>query len=642
MLREAEQQSWREYMVRFAGGQVDTTFDVRFYDIDLDIRIDTPWIEGRVRCDFDASVDGLDRIRLDLHDAFAIDSLSGDVSGFTFANDTITVELDRPYAAGEGASVTVHYRGVPELAGGLKGLRYTSHGGGQPLIATLSTPFLAHYWWPCKDGPGDKPDSVYIDIAIPDTVIAGLPLVATSNGRLDSVIVRGGKRVFQWRERYPIVPYYVMVAISNYRTFRQDYEGGSGESFPIDYSVFDESYDDAQQGVAQMPAAMDLFSSLFGTYPFEREKYGMTELGFYGAIENQTNTITNSLSLSWFDVSVHELAHMWFGDMITCRDWHHGWLNEGFATYAEALWDESVGGMGAYRANMAGNAYFGGGTVYLQDVSDPFGIFLGIIYQKGAYVLHMLRGVLGDEAFFGALLEYSQTPGFRYGHAVTEDFRDVCESVSGIDLDVFFEQWIYDEYYPSYEYGFWQDPATLRTRVTIEQTQEAMGRRAVFEMPVQLRFEFDGGGDTLVTVWNDMRVQTFEFPFAERVRQVVLDPDEWILRTASPVGIDEPGRDVSAPRFALAPNFPNPFNPSTTIAFEVPGNAGTDVPVSLVIHDVRGRRVRTLIDAPLAPGTHRAAWDGRDDRGRGVASGIYLYILRAGSRSLTRRMTIVR
>jgi aminopeptidase N len=637
-----EQQSWREYIDRFPDAEVDSTFDVRFYDIDVDIRIDSPYIEGRVRCDFDAVQDGLDRIRLNLHHALEIDSLTGNVSGFTFGNDTIFVDLDRPYASGESAQLTVHYRGEPELAGGLKGLHYTSHGGGQPVIASLSTPFLAHYWWPCKDGPGDKPDSVYIDIAIPDTVISGYELIASSNGILDGVIARDGKKVFRWRERSPIVPYYVMVAISNYRSFQQVYAGEFGESFPIDYYVFDEHYAAAQQGVARIPEVMGLFSSIFGAYPFDAEKYGMTQLGFYGAIENQTNIIQNSLSLSWFDVSVHELAHMWFADMITCRDWHHGWLNEGFATYAEALWAEHSGGIDAYRANMSGNEFYGGGTLYLQEISDPFGIFLTIIYEKGAYVLHMLRGVMGDDAFFEALDRYAQTPEFRYDHAVTEDFQRVCEEVGEIDLDVFFDQWIYDEYYPSYEYGFWQNPVTHETRMTIEQIQESLGRRPVFEMPVPLQFEFDGGADTLVTVWNDARVQTFDFAFAAPVRQVILDPDRWILREASPVGIDEPDADVVSPRFVLEPNYPNPFNPSTTIAFSIPQSPGGWVDARLTIFDIRGRRVRRLIDSPLAAGNHRIAWDGRDDRGREAASGVYIYTLEAGESSAARKMMLVK
>ncbi len=141
---------------------------------------------------------------------------------------------------------------------------------------------------------------------------------------------------------------------------------GGGESFPLDYYVFENDLNTAQQGVAQLPEAIQVFSDLFGTYPFDNEKYGMTQLGFYGAIENQTNTIQNTLSLSWFDVTVHELGHMWFGDMITLADWHHCWLNEGFATYSEALWDEHLYGFTGYKNNIANNEFWNGGTLYLR------------------------------------------------------------------------------------------------------------------------------------------------------------------------------------------------------------------------------------------------------------------------------------
>jgi aminopeptidase N len=638
-----EKQNWKEYIESRASVQPDTTFDVRFYHLQVDIAVDSSYIVGRTRCDFDAVSDGLSRIALNLHHSLAIDSITGNVSGFTSANDTIFADLDRPYGSGESATVTIYYRGEPALAGGLKGLNYETHAGGEPIIATLSTPFLAHYWWPCKDGPGDKPDSVYIDISIPDTVIAGRQLIAVSNGLLDTVVTAGGKRIHRWRERYPIVPYYMMAAISNFRHYRQDYEGAQGESFPLDYFIFAEDYETAVAGVEDVPEAMNVFSSHFGAYPFETEKYGMTQLGYYGAIENQTNTIINEMSLGWFDVTVHELAHMWFADMITCRDWHHGWLNEGFATYAEALWAEHTGGISAYRDNMQRNEYFSGGTLYLQDISDPFGIFIDIIYRKGAYVLHMLRGVLGDETFFNALYRYAQDPELRYGHAVTEDFQAICETESGMNLDFFFDQWIYDEYYPAYEYGWSQDPSTYTTRVTIRQVQEIYGWRPVFEMPVQIEFTFESEIDTMITVWNDSLVQHYDFLFAEPLRSVVLDPDKWILRHTELTGIedDHPGGVPQA--FSLEQNYPNPFNPTTTIRFTLPdSDVGAElIPLTFRVYDCRGKLVKTLIDGEQGAGEHTIVWDGRNDRGEPVGSGIFFYRLETPNNRETRKMLLL-
>ncbi len=242
-------------------------------------------------------------------------------------------------------------------------------------------------------------------------------------GYLKTLKSMDAEKTFMWRHRYPVVTYYVMVAVSNYVQFQDTYSGSSGISFPLDYYVFEDDLEASQEGVAEMPQVIGFFSDVFGVYPFSNEKYGMTQLGFYGAIENQTNTIINNMMISWFDVSVHELAHMWYGDMITCANWHHGWLNEGFATYAEALWAEHVYGYEGYLSNMALNQFFGGGTLYLQNAQDTFNIFQGIIYSKGAYVLHMLRGLTGDDVFFSSISDYSLNPEFMYNNATTEDLQ---------------------------------------------------------------------------------------------------------------------------------------------------------------------------------------------------------------------------
>jgi aminopeptidase N len=640
-----EQRNWAEYVQASRAFTVAGNFDVTFYHLSVELGITSPSLRGNVLCRFRSMEDSTRTIRLYLRREFVIDSIRGNVEGFTFNADTIFLLLDRAFGAGDTGSACVYYRGVPPVAGGLKGLRYVTHATNQRLIASLSTPFLAHYWWPCKDGPGDKPDSVCVDITIPDTSIAGIPVVAISNGTLTGVDSAGGKKTFRWRERYPIVPYYVMVAVSNYRDFHQAFTGTHGEQFPLDYYVFNEHLTAAQQGVADLPLVMAAFSERFGPYPFHTEKYGMTQLGFYGAIENQTNTIINNMGLSYFGVSVHELAHMWFGDMITCLDWHHGWLNEGFATYAEALWAEETGGFSAYKAYVQNFRFTGGGTLYLQDISDPFNIFIPIIYDKGASLLHMLRGVLGDTVFFNCLSTYAGNTAYRYGHATTENFRSVCEGVSGRDLGFFFTQWVYDQYYPMYEYRFTQNTTTGETSVLIHQTQSGLGRRAVFTMPVQLKFLISGGGDTTVTVWNDQEVQTFSFSIPQTIGSMEFDPDNWILKTAQVVAVAEeaaPGRPAA---FALEQNYPNPFNPSTTIHFSLPfqGRAGVESAtnashaVSLHVYDLLGRRVATLVDDVRGAGNYTVPFDAA-----GLASGMYFYKLVAGQYVAVRKMEVMR
>ena len=621
---EFERQNWIDKIIYETKMSEDTTFDVIHYEINLDIPLGLEFITGKVTCNFTAGIQNLSSINLQLSNAFTIDSISGNTIQHSFTNDTINIMLDRNYNIGEQASITIYYSGIPPVLNNTKGMRFETHGNNEPIIVTLSTPYLAHLWFPCKDGPGDKADSVYINITIPDTVINGNPLIATSNGTLTGIETNQNKRTFKWKELYPIIPYYIMAAVSNYSHFQQTVADNYIDSFPIDYYVFKEDSLTAVNGTIDIPEAMNLFIDKFGPYPFENEKYAMSQLGFYGAIENQTNTIQNNLSLNWFFISVHELSHMWFGDMITCANWHHGWLNEGFATYSEALYAEHIGGFSYYKTYIGSLKYMQGGTVYLQDTSDPFQIFIPIIYYKGSWVLHMLRGVLGDATFFNVINQYASDQRFQYGHASTEDFKEVCETVSGMNLEFFFDEWIYDEYYPTYTYQYSQDSLTNTLTLQINQTQGQNGWREVFEMPIKIKISLVGGSDTLVTLWNNQVSTEYNIPLTAKVNSLQFDPDEWILRT---VGRSTDVKDVAGKLFSyrLEANYPNPFNPSTSISFSIPERAI----VTLKVYDVLGNEITTLVNEEKPAGTYEIEFNSHSGDGRNLSSGVYFYQLKA-------------
>ncbi len=526
---DLEFQNFKEFVAKNATFKGDTNIDVKFYYLNISIGVESPFVGGSVLCRFEPEINGLTSLNLNLNPSLNVDSISEPCTSYSRSGNEININLNGSFNPGELIDLTIYYHGIPVLAGGYKGLRYENHGNNEPIIATLSTPYLAHYWYPCKDGPEDKPDSVYVDITIPDLSYNGINIIAVSNGILENVIDNGETKTFQWRHRYPVVTYYVMAAISNFVHFQDEFNGTGGENYPLDYYIFNEDLNSAQQGVEDMPAVLQFFSDIYGTYPFCNEKYGMTQLGFYGAIENQTNTIINNMSPSWFLTSAHELAHQWFGDMITCRNWHHAWLNEGFAVYSEALWIEHINGYQAYLNYIHTDEYFNGGTLYLQNDQDTFNIFQPIIYKKGAYTLHMLRGVVGDDVFFEALKNYATNPGLMYGDAVTEDMQQVFEETSGTDLDFFFEEWVYDEYYPYYMYNWIQNEDNSAS-VVIKQVQDTWGYRPVFEMPVRIRFDLLSGADTTITVWNDQQLQQYSFDLPEELLNVHIDPEKWILR----------------------------------------------------------------------------------------------------------------
>lgn len=561
----------------------DTNFNVVFYHIDVEVAIDSAYLQGSVSYIIILELNGLNSINLDLDSAFAIDSVSAPIASFGFTNNVLNLNFATSFNIGDTISFSVYYSGIPVLAGGYKGLRYETHDGNEPIIATLSTPYLAHTWWPCKDGTYDKADSTYISITVKDTIISNLQLIAVSNGLLDAVETSAGKKTFNWKHTYPCVPYYIMMTISNYDHFQQVYQD-TNYSFPIDYYVFSSHKATAQTGVANMPDAIGFFTSIFGPYPFLREKYGMTQLGYYGAIENQTNTITNNMSSSWFDISVHELAHQWFADMITCETWNHGWLNEGFASYAEALYAEHTGGYSAYQNYMVNFEFYGAGSVYMNDVSNPFTVFQPIIYNKGAYVLHMLRGVLGDSIFFKSIKTYATNSSFMYKNASTEDFQAICESISGQNLNYFFDQWIYDERYPIYSYDFEPWPAgSNHYEIAIEQSQIKHNWRMIFSMPMEIKVEYLDGTDSLFTFFIDC--QNFNRMIGNDVVNVQLDPNHKILcdikrDTNVDVGIYEISKDI----FSI---YPNPNNGSFNISIE----SGNNDNIQLSIFDLSGKEL---------------------------------------------------
>jgi aminopeptidase N len=615
-VRQLEMRSWQEAIAwEKKHADRDLNFDSRYVQIDIEVHFNDSTINATTATRFRSLVDGLSDIMLDFDDAFTIDSVFNNGAGFTLAGESLIVSLDQTYDSGEVFTVATTYHGHPRIIGGTKGFRFVSHQG-IPVVATLCTPYLAHTWWPCVDGPADKLDSVHVNITIPDTSYGGYPLYAASNGKLVGITpAQTGWVTYEWHENYPIVPYYVSIAISNYLIFSHYYHYAA-DSMEVPYYVFPEHYAQAQQTFAETVDMITFYAGLYGEYPFVTEKYSMAEIGFYGAIEKQTKTIMGNVSSSWYMIVVHELSHMWFGDMISPTSWHHCWINEGFATYSEALWWEGLYGLQAYHDYMDDMSYWDGGTIYLPDISNPFQIFLTICYDKGAWVLHMLRHVIGDSVFFDALYSYATDPQYMYGNASTEDVQHVFETVSGLNLSDFFQQWIYDERYPRYYY-WWtyteQKNGRYQIQVTVEQRQQDMGWRPVFVMPVDLVFTLPSG-DTTVVVQNNDTLQTYQFDFGEIPVALSLDPDRWILRYAIEVGIEEKPVDVIPAILPAVRCNPNPAVRSVYIEYHVPLSGECKIE----LYDVAGNRVLNIADGLHGAGVYNRTFDTGD-----LPAGVY-------------------
>lgn len=490
-------------------------YDVYFYGLDLQLIPEESKIKGKVVIAFQVIEDSIARLELDLTDNYTIEKINFENEQLVYAHegDLLTIELGKYLKNGQEAEIEVFYYGSPQT-----GAFNFDERMGQALIWSLSEPYGARSWWPCKDYPFDKADSASIQITVPEGLKVG------SNGTLAGEWTEDGWTTFLWKEQYPITTYLISVAAHPYQVEKDVFHYGEEDSMEVVHYIFPDHFEEVVEDYAKTIDMLEFYSEIFGLYPFTEEKYGHAEFPWGGGMEHQTLT---SLLGPYEYLIAHEMAHQWWGNMITCKDFHHIWLNEGFATYAEALWEEHSRGEQAYHDYMADNAYYGEGSIYVPDLSNDARIFSGSLsYNKASWVLHMLRHVVGDEVFFNILKSYGDSSR-KYGVATTEQFRDLCEQVSGQELAFFFEQWIYQENHPVYAYE-WQDENLgegYELSLTIAQEQAS----PVFRMPMDIWVEMVNR-DTLLRIDNHMSVQDYRFLLPEKVQRVVLDPDDWILK----------------------------------------------------------------------------------------------------------------
>jgi aminopeptidase N len=617
---------------------VQRQFDVHFYRLNLDIRPENHSLQGTVIIEGVTLAPALQHLKIDLFANMVVESViqNGASLNFQRSGNRLDIQLSAPLQSGEPFSIEIFYHGNPQAAG--LGAFNWSEFQGNPRIWTLSEPYGAPAWWPCKDDPADKADSVFLNITVPNN------LTAASNGLLTAIIPAPDSRhTYSWETRYPISTYLVFTAIADYAEFSDWYVTASGDSMPLQYYVFPELLEAAQEDFSVTAEMLCAFSALFGEYPFADEKYGMASVPGGASMEHQTLTTLNVKHITGTHSGqyaiAHELAHQWFGDYITMLRWPHIWLNEGFATYGEALWEEYRYGKEAYHRyiNNKDEGYFED-ALFVADTTDLRALFSRTVYHKGALVLHMLRGVLGDSLFFAVLKQYAANPVLAYGNAVTEDFQRICETVSGRDLSWFFEQWVYRPGRPVYEYRWESSNAGPPFRTVLEISQENTqpeNNTLPYKMPLQIRLA-GSGSDTLLTIWDSLPVQEFQFLTDFFPDQLEIDPQEWVLKKLRRI---EEGEFSGIPiRFKLSQNFPNPFNATTTILYGVPAPAY----VRIEIFDLVGRKVYAPQTEKVYTGFHRFTWDGNDNTGNPLPSGIYFYRFSDGKSSLTRKMLLIR
>lgn len=628
----------RAQMAMFSRDMAPTTeqqkIDIRYCALIFNMDISTTSMVNEFQIDLAVIDSGLEMIELDYSTSnlgvgdISVNTvlLNGDTIVFLHDNDLLQIPVIQDVEAGDLLSVRIFSESGPASNRDDQGFNW-DYEFGQRAIWTNSQPYNARDWWPSVDYPRDKADSLDIIVTIDDY------MTVASNGRLISTLDNGdGTKTWHWHVGHPIATYLVSLSIYEFYEWGDEYVDADNDTLPILFYTYSHPDDPNPYYMTEnyrlLPDMITLYADQFGPYPFMDEKYGHAEWGENYGMEHQTLT---SMGNPTERRVAHEVSHMWYGDMITCFSYHHVWLNEGFARYAEALWWEERYGEEGYRQKMEDSEYYGTGTIFVEDpeTENPFDWWLS--YCKAAWVLHMLRHITGDETFFEILQAYSDHPDYKYATATTEEFQGVCEDVSGIDLENYFQQWIYGSGYPHYR--------AYRAQTGEDLLVQVIQSGISFDMPVDFRITTTSTViDTVLRINESFMTFHFQIPSGEIVTDLVMDPDDWILKSTDyVVGLIDDSHQVPE-IFQLGENFPNPFNPETTIPYSL----SEDGPTHMSILDLKGREVTTLINTIKSRGHYEISWNGFNNEGFEAPAGIYFCQLKAGSQSAIQKILLVK
>jgi hypothetical protein len=440
----------------------------------------------------------------------------------------LLVTLPETLSTSDTFTIKVDYSGTPAATGSTVPFgapyRRETHGGSAPIIFTFSQPYGARHWWPCKDIPEDK---ATVDLHI----TTAKPYFVVSNGKLVSIEDLGEtKHRFHYSETYPVVTYLVSICCTNYSYVSGVYTSDDGlTTMPIGHYVYPENYEEEKNGMIGTLEAMDFFADLVGEYPFITEKYVTATHNSGSGMEHQTCTSMPEGNLSpdgRHRRNIHELFHQWFADCVTMDHYDHLWLNEGFGTYGEALYVEHYQGKTAYHDYVNGWDSSGVSNTAPLVSSSADAFSSSVVYRKGAWVLHMLRHVMGDENFFTAVKNYYDK--YAYNTVLTPDCQAEFEAVYGKSLDWFFLEWVYGIGRPTYTWSWYVEAnkADSTLHLTINQTQSG----SAFQMPIDVNISDINGNSWTSVVENTLKSQSFEIPLGDKAAfNVDIDPDNWIL-----------------------------------------------------------------------------------------------------------------
>jgi aminopeptidase N len=508
-------------------------YDITYHKLEFTVNPGVYSVSGKITTTYTALAN-MTSLTFDLSNTLIVSSVKINNVSLVFSQNTdeVVITLPTTQILGTQATVEVIYSGTPPQNGFGSFTSTTRGTAATPVLYTLSEPFGARDWWPCKQDLNDKINSIDVYITAPSQYIS------VSNGvEPEAPVFFGSQKTTHFHHNYPIPAYLICMAVTNYDVFTQLPNATTPTvTYPIVNYIYPETNSlSVRNQLAQTPLILDYFSTLFEPYPYSNEKYGHAQFGWGGGMEHTTVSFMQNFSRG---LIAHEMAHQWFGDKITCGSWKDIWLNEGFATYLASLVIEHFDGATAFitdKTNMINSiTSLPNGAVYLSETEalDINRIFDSrLSYNKGAMVLNMLRFKLGDTLFFQGLKNYLADINLAYKYAVTPNLQAHLEAVYGSSLAEFFNDWVYNQGYPKYAITV-QNIAAGQAKITVNQTTTDTSV-PFFEMPVPIRLTGAGGVSQDVVVNNTINGQQFTVAVPFSVTGVLFDPKKDIISKSS-------------------------------------------------------------------------------------------------------------
>lgn len=562
-------------------------YDVNFYSIDIAMNNLVTDISGTGEIHGTAN-EALDSVLFELFETLIITDIRVNGTSTPFSRLSSSVKVPVNITTGQPFIISIDYSGTPPNSasnplGGSGMTNATVPTWGNQITWSLSDPFYAYEWWPCKQSLTDKADSCSVKITVPSSCKAG------SNGLLENVIDLGnGTTRYEWNHKYPIEYYLISVTVGEYVEYNVT-ANPTGSSGPV--LIQNYIYDDPQvlttyqNDLDETVDFIELFADLFGPYPFQNEKYGHCMAPIPGGMEHQTMS-----TLGFFDkeLTSHELSHQWWGNSTTYASWSDIWVSEGFASYSEYLMKENLypteaaSHMNGVHASVKGGPH---GSVWCLDSLNPARIFSGrLTYDKGAAIIHTFRFLMNDDnAFFQAL--HNIQNDFYGSTAYGLDIRDYFSAASGIDLTDAFNEWYFGEGYPNYSTK-WNN---MGNDVIVEISHTTSSSTPTFTNDLELKFARSGMSDTTVRIAISSNLETVIIPNIINATELThVDPNNWIINNAWSILFDSSLGAAGVSELSANDEYsiaPNPSNGNFSIT------SSNNMINSVEIRDLKGRLI---------------------------------------------------